>query len=83
MLLDRDGALIFEPQNDFQIDTIEKLKILDEVVIESLQELQMQDYSLVMVTNQNGVGLPCFPRETFDAPHKEMLKALIAQAGWF
>lgn len=71
--LDRDGALIHEPTDDYQIDSIEKLKILDGVM-EALLELQSQGYSLVMVTNQNGVGLPCFPRETFDAPHLEMLR---------
>lgn len=71
--LDRDGALIFEPQDDFQIDSLEKLKILPGV-IEALQELQSRGYSLVMVTNQDGVGLACFPRETFEAPQREMLR---------
>lgn len=71
-LLDRDGALINEPQTDFQIDSLEKLKILDGV-IEGLQWLQKQGYALVMVTNQNGVGTASFPYPTFDESHQTML----------
>lgn len=70
--LDRDGALINEPQTDFQVDSIAKLRILDGV-IEGLQWLQENGYRLVMVTNQNGVGTASFPYPDFDAPHQTML----------
>jgi len=62
--LDRDGALIFEPQDDFQVDSLEKYKILDGV-ISGLQELKKRGYKLVMITNQNGIGSDSFPEEDF------------------
>lgn len=71
--LDRDGTLIFEPQDTFQIDSIEKLKVLDGV-IEGLQKLQNQGFKLVMVTNQNGVGTPSFPTEDFEKPQARLLE---------
>lgn len=70
--LDRDGALINEPQTDFQIDSLEKLQILDGV-IEGLQWLQQQGYTLIMVSNQNGIGTASFPYPAFDEPHQIML----------
>lgn len=71
--LDRDGTLIFEPQDTFQVDSIEKLKILDGV-IEGLKKLQDQGFKLVMVTNQNGIGTPSFPTEDFEKPQARLLE---------
>lgn len=71
--LDRDGTLIFEPQDTYQIDSLEKLKVLDGV-IEGLQELKKRDYSLIMISNQDGLGTPSFPKENFKRPHERMLK---------
>lgn len=78
--LDRDGTLIFEPQDTFQVDCLEKLEILDGV-IDGLQKLVMQGYKLVMVTNQNGIGTVQFPRlprfsggGNFEKPQKKMLE---------
>ncbi|NIA02570.1 MAG: histidinol-phosphatase, partial [Nitrospirae bacterium] len=71
--LDRDGTLIFEPQDTFQVDSIEKLKILDGA-IEGLKNLQKRGFKLVMVTNQNGVGTPSFPIEDFEKPQARLLE---------
>ncbi len=70
--LDRDGILIFEPQDTYQIDSIEKLKILDGV-LKGLKELKRKGYGLLIVTNQDGLGTPSFPKTDFQAPQKEML----------
>lgn len=70
--LDRDGTLIFEPQNTFQIDSIKKLKILDGV-IRGLKELRRLGYELIMVTNQDGLATSLFPKANFQAPQKRML----------
>jgi histidinol-phosphate aminotransferase len=70
--IDRDGTLIFEPQDTFQIDSLEKLKILDGV-IRSLKELISLGYELIMVTNQNGLGTSSFPSANFQAPQNKML----------
>jgi imidazoleglycerol-phosphate dehydratase/histidinol-phosphatase len=72
-LLDRDGTLIFEPQDTYQIDSIEKLKLLDGV-IEGLQFLQSNNFHLIMISNQDGLGTDSFPKEDFDAPQNAMLK---------
>jgi len=70
--LDRDGTLIFEPQDTLQIDSIEKLEILDGV-IKGLKELTKQGYELMMITNQDGLGTPSFPQTDYEAPQNKML----------
>src|SRR3989338_6789083 len=62
--LDRDGTLIFEPQDTYQVDSVKKLKILDGV-IDGLQELKSRGYSLIMISNQDGLGTSSFPQENF------------------
>lgn len=71
--LDRDGTLIFEPQDTFQIDSIERLKIL-EGVIKGLKLLLKNNYELFMVSNQDGLGTSLFPKADFDAPQNKMLE---------
>jgi len=73
--LDRDGTLIHEPQDTYQIDSIKKLKLLDGV-IDGLQALQRKGYSLVLISNQDGLGTRTFPRKDFEAPQKKMLTIL-------
>lgn len=70
--LDRDGTLIFEPQDTFQIDSLEKLKILDGV-IKGLKELTQKGYTLVMITNQDGLETSSFSKADFNAPQNRML----------
>lgn len=70
--LDRDGTLIFEPQDTFQIDSLEKLRILDGV-IKGLKQLSKQGYKLVMISNQDGLGTSSFPKKNFAAPQNKML----------
>lgn len=78
--IDRDGTLIEEPlkgqypgEVDEQIDRIEKLRILTGV-IGGLQMLVRHNFILVMVTNQDYLGSPIFPRASFELPHQMMLK---------
>lgn len=71
--LDRDGTLIFEPQDNFQIDSVEKLIILDGV-IEGLTTLQRRGFKLVMISNQNGIGTTSFPTEAFEKPQMKLLE---------
>lgn len=71
--IDRDGTLIFEPQDTFQIDNLDKLKILDGA-IKGLKELKRLGYELLMITNQDGLGTPSFPQADFEAPQNRMLK---------
>lgn len=71
--LDRDGTLIWEPPGTKQIDSLEKLQMLPGVC-EGLAALQREGFDLVMVSNQNGLGTPAFPKESFDLPQVELLR---------
>lgn len=73
--LDRDGVLIYEPQDTFQVDSVDQLKILPGVV-ENLQCLQLLGYQLVMVTNQDGLGTSSNPRENFEAVQNKLFELL-------
>ena len=74
VFLDRDGTLIIEPPDE-QIDSLEKLELLPHV-IEGLRLLVDRGYELVMVTNQDGLGTDRYPRASFDAPQKKLLRIL-------
>ena len=64
LFLDRDGTLIKEPE-DFQIDSFEKLRFF-EGVFDNLKKIcALEDYELVMITNQDGLGTASFPEESF------------------
>ncbi|QIQ41714.1 MAG: bifunctional histidinol-phosphatase/imidazoleglycerol-phosphate dehydratase HisB [Buchnera aphidicola (Microlophium carnosum)] len=73
LFIDRDGTLIDEPINTYQIDSISKL-IFKKNVISSLRKLIKLGYKLIMVTNQDGLGTKNFPLENFNVPHIFMLK---------
>ena len=74
-LLDRDGTLIFEPQDTKQVDSVEGIKLLPGVV-RGLKLLQEEGFMLVMVSNQDGVGTPAFPLASFEAVQRKLLEIL-------
>lgn len=64
LFIDRDGTIIKEPPDE-QIDSLEKLAF-EPGVIRTLHRIRTElDYLFVMVTNQDGLGTPSFPEETF------------------
>ncbi len=65
LFIDRDGTLIWEPPDTFQIDNFEKLKFLPGVFTYLGRIAKELDYELVMVTNQDGLGTDSFPENTF------------------
>ena len=73
LFVDRDGTLIKEPK-DYQVDHIDKLEFLQGVV-SNLNKIQHQlGYTLVMITNQDGLGTSSFPEEAFWPTHNAMMR---------
>ena len=76
LFIDRDGTIIIEPKEDFQIDSLEKLEFLPHV-ISALKTIQTHtDFEFVMVTNQDGLGTDSFPEDTFWPAQNKMLTTL-------
>ena len=76
LFIDRDGTIIKEPTDNFQVDRPEKLKFMPGV-IGALREITGNtDFRLVMVSNQDGLGTADFPMEDFMLPQTLMLKVL-------
>ena len=77
LFIDRDGTLIVEPP-DQQVDSLEKFALVPGV-IPALLRLRDAGYEFVMVSNQDGLGTPAFPRERFEPPQRLLLQLLESQ----
>ena len=77
LFVDRDGTLITEPP-DQQVDSLEKLGLLDGV-IPALLALSNAGFELVMVSNQDGLGTDSYTQEQFQVPHDKMLSIFASQ----
>ena len=76
LFIDRDGTLIREAPPSYQIDSFEKLEFYPGMFSWMKKIANELDYELVMVTNQDGLGSPSFPVETFQPVHDFVMKAL-------
>ena len=77
LFVDRDGTLIEEP-HDFQVDAYEKVRFVPGM-LPALLRLRDAGYEFVMVTNQDGLGTPSFPRAAFEGPQRLLLQLLESQ----
>ncbi|HTD72259.1 MAG TPA: bifunctional histidinol-phosphatase/imidazoleglycerol-phosphate dehydratase HisB [Steroidobacteraceae bacterium] len=77
IFLDRDGTLN-EEVPDEQIDSLAKIRLMPGV-IPALLELKRAGFAFVVVTNQDGLGTPAFPRESFDIAHRFILDLFSSQ----
>ncbi|MDR3704936.1 MAG: bifunctional histidinol-phosphatase/imidazoleglycerol-phosphate dehydratase HisB [Paludibacteraceae bacterium] len=66
LFIDRDGTLIVEPPVTFQVDTLHELVFLPGVIRNLYFIRKKLDFEFVIVTNQDGLGTPANPKETFD-----------------
>jgi imidazoleglycerol-phosphate dehydratase/histidinol-phosphatase len=74
LFIDRDGTLIKEAPPTYQIDNFNKLEFYPEVFTYMAKIASELEYELVMVTNQDGLGTPSFPEETFQTVHTHILR---------
>ena len=74
IFIDRDGTLLREPADE-QIDALEKVEFVPGA-ISGLRALTGLGYELVMASNQDGLGTPAFPEETFRPAQNLLLRTL-------
>jgi len=65
LFIDRDGTLIKEAPPSYQIDSWEKLEFYPDAFKYMSRIADELDYVLIMVSNQDGLGTPSFPAESF------------------
>jgi len=76
LFIDRDGTIIAEPNNTFQVDTLDQLEFLPHVIRNLYFIRHKLDFEWVMVTNQDGLGTPVYPQENFDRVQHKLLQIL-------
>jgi len=76
LFIDRDGVILQEPPQDFQIDSTEKTSFVPGAIVGLSNIAASLDYYKVMVTNQDGLGTPSYPEDTFYPYQNLMLRTL-------
>ena len=75
LFIDRDGTLINEAPPTYQLDSFDKLCFYPHV-FEYMHRIASEfDYELVLPTNQDGLGTPSFPENTFWPLHNFVMKS--------
>lgn len=76
LFIDRDGTIIIEPPVTFQVDTLEQLEFLPTVLRNLYFIRQKLDFEWALVTNQDGLGTPANPQESFDIIQAKFIQTL-------
>ncbi len=72
LFLDRDGIIVEE----MQVDSLEKIHYIPGV-FGALSRLRKDgSWYFAMVSNQDGVGTPSFPKEAFEIPHQRIMETM-------
>lgn len=75
LFIDRDGTLCVEPPITEQVDSFEVLEYLPNVFQYLAKIVQELDFTLVMITNQDGLGTDSFPEDTFWPVHNFIVRS--------
>jgi imidazoleglycerol-phosphate dehydratase / histidinol-phosphatase len=74
LFIDRDGTMVLEPF-DYQLDSFEKLEFYPKA-FQYLGKIAAElDFELVMVTNQDGLGIESHPEANFWPVHNLVMKS--------
>ena len=76
LFIDRDGTLIKEAPPTYQVDAFEKLEFYPGMFEYMIRIAREFDFELVMVTNQDGLGTPSFPENSFWPVQHFVMQAL-------
>lgn len=80
--LDRDGTLIFEPEDTKQVNGLEQL-VLIKGVISALKRLQNAGFELIVVSNQDGLGTPKNTAENYELVNKKLKEIFASEDIYF
>lgn len=83
LFIDRDGTILEEPKDNFQVDSIDKFRFLPGVISALVAIAKSGKYELVLVTNQDGLGTASFPEEQFWPPQNLMIQVLASEGVHF
>jgi imidazoleglycerol-phosphate dehydratase/histidinol-phosphatase len=76
LFIDRDGTLIKEAPPTYQVDSFEKLEFYPHM-FEFMSKIAREcGYGLIMISNQDGMGTPSFPEETFWPVQNFVMKSM-------
>jgi len=73
LFIDRDGTLIVEPPETFQIDSLEQLEFTPAVIRNLYFIRKKLDFELVIVSNQDGLGSEGYPLKVFETVQDKMI----------
>jgi imidazoleglycerol-phosphate dehydratase/histidinol-phosphatase len=76
LFIDRDGVILQEPPQDFQVDSTDKTSFVPGAIVGLSNIAASLDYYKVMVTNQDGLGTSSYPDATFYPYQNLMLRTL-------
>jgi imidazoleglycerol-phosphate dehydratase/histidinol-phosphatase len=78
LFIDRDGTIIVEPQDTFQVNSLEQLEFIDFVIL-ALKKFQDEGYEIIVVSNQDGLGTVANSLENYNLINSKILQVLQSQ----
>jgi len=76
LFIDRDGTLIKEAPPTYQVDSFDKLEFYPHMFEYMTKIAKECGYLLIMISNQDGMGTPSFPEDTFWPVQNFVMKSM-------